>query len=53
MQVKRPGIGGEGFVLDHYDRAAIERHLKVQGDRLMSAFGANKPYAVFSDSLEV
>ncbi|HEV8146651.1 MAG TPA: glycosyl hydrolase, partial [Bryobacteraceae bacterium] len=53
MQVKRPGIGAEGYVLDHYDRGAIERHLKVQGDRLMSAFGANKPYAVFSDSLEV
>ena len=29
MTVKRPAIGAEGFVLDHYDRAAIENHLKV------------------------
>jgi hypothetical protein len=53
MQVKRPSVGAEGFVLDHYNRAAIERHLKVAGDRLMEAFGSNPPYAVFSDSLEV
>jgi len=53
QQVKRPAVNAEGFVLDHYDRAAIEHHLKTVGDRLMQAFGANPPYAVFSDSLEV
>jgi hypothetical protein len=53
QQVKRPAVNAEGFVLDHYDRAAIEHHLKVVGDRLMQAFGPNPPYAVFSDSLEV
>jgi hypothetical protein len=53
MLVKRPAIGAEGFVLDHFDRAAIENHLKTIGDRLMQAFGNNPPYAVFSDSLEV
>ena len=52
MTVKRPSIGAEGFVLDHYDRAAIESHLHAVGDKLLSAFGANPPYAVFSDSLE-
>ena len=29
--MKRPGIGGEGFVLDHYDRSAIER-ISSQGE---------------------
>jgi hypothetical protein len=53
QQVKRPSVGSEGFVLNHYDRAAIETHLKVIGDRLMTAFGSHPPYAVFSDSLEV
>ena len=52
MTVKRPSVGAEGFVLDHYDRAAIENHLHAVGDKLLSAFGDNPPYAVFSDSLE-
>lgn len=53
QQVKRPSVGAEGFVLNHLDRAAIERHLQVVGDKLMDAFGEHPPYAVFSDSLEV
>ena len=53
MQVKRPAVGGEGFVLDHLNRAATDAYLKNVGDRLMSAFGANKPHAIFCDSLEV
>ena len=53
QQVKRAAVNAEGFVLDHYDRAAIEHHLHVVGDRLMQAFGPHPPYAVFSDSLEV
>jgi hypothetical protein len=53
QQVKRPAIGAEGFVLDHYDRDAIENYLRKTGDRLMQAFGSYPPYAIFSDSLEV
>jgi len=53
QQVKRAASGAEGPVLDHYSRAAIDTHLKTIGDRLMQAVGPNKPYAVFSDSLEV
>src|SRR5206468_7021142 len=41
------------FVLDHYDRAAVEHHLAAVGDRLLGALGPNPPWAVFSDSLEV
>jgi hypothetical protein len=53
MQVKRPAVGAEGFVLDHYDRAAIEAHLAFTGEKLLQAFGTHPPTAVFSDSLEV
>ena len=53
MKVKRAAVGAEGFVLDHYSRAGIDAHLKAVGDRLAQGFGANPPYAVFSDSLEV
>ncbi len=53
MMVKRPAIGAEGFVLNHYDRAAVDRYLRDVGEPLVKAFGATPPYAVFCDSLEV
>jgi hypothetical protein len=53
MQVKRPAFGAEGFVLDHMNREATDAYLKSVGDRMMSAFGSNPPYAIFCDSLEV
>jgi hypothetical protein len=53
MQVKRPAIGAEGYVLNHLDAAATQHYLQNVGDRLMQAFPANRPYAVFCDSLEV
>lgn len=52
MMVKRPAVGAEGFVLDHYDQKATATHLHVVGDRLLEAFGDHPPYAIFSDSLE-
>jgi hypothetical protein len=52
MMVKRPAIGAEGFVLDHYSDTAVGTHLRAVGDRLMQAFDGHPPYAVFSDSLE-
>ncbi len=39
MQVKRPAVGAEGFVLDHLNRAATDSYLKTVGDRLFQAFG--------------
>src|SRR5437667_4396674 len=39
MMVKRPAVGAEGFVLDHYDQNATENHLHAVGDRLLEAFG--------------
>ncbi len=53
MQVKRPAIGAEGFVLDHLSRTATANYLNKVGDRLMQSFGSQPPYAVFCDSLEV
>lgn len=52
MMVKRAADGAQGLVLDHYDAAAIQNHLRTVGDRFLSAFGDHPPYAVFSDSLE-
>ena len=52
MQVKRPAVGGEGFVLDHMSHRAIDNHLKNVGEPLLKAFGDKPPYAIFSDSLE-
>ena len=53
MMVKRPAVGGEGFVLDHYDRGALDRYLAAVGTPLLDALSASRPYAVFCDSLEV
>src|SRR5262249_54435451 len=53
MQVKRPAVGGEGFVLDHTNRAATDMYLRPVGDRLLQAFPTNPPHAIFCDSLEV
>jgi hypothetical protein len=51
--VKRAAAGAEGFVLDHFSRAAIDQHLANVAAPLLHAFDPQPPYAVFSDSLEV
>jgi hypothetical protein len=51
--VKRAALGAEGFVLDHYDRAALDHYLATAGARFMQAFPTNLPRAIFCDSLEV
>ena len=53
MKVKRASAGAEGYVLDHYDGAAVQSYLHDVGDRLLRAFGPNPPTSVFCDSLEV
>jgi hypothetical protein len=53
QQVKRAAVGAEGFVLNHMDRAAVEKYLQNVGEPLVRAFGDKPPDSVFSDSLEV
>jgi hypothetical protein len=52
QQVKRPAAGAEGYVLDHFARAAIDEHLADVATPLLTAFGSQPPNSVFSDSLE-
>jgi alpha-L-rhamnosidase len=53
QMVKRAAYGAEGYVLDHFSRAAIDEHLRDVATPLLKAFGDQPPYSVFSDSLEV
>ena len=53
QQVKRPAVGSEGFVMNHFDRGALDRYLSHVGDRMMQGLGGSRPHAVFCDSLEV
>ncbi len=53
QMVKRAAVGAEGFVFDHYSRAALDRYLETVGEPLLKAFGPFRPYSVFCDSLEV
>lgn len=54
MQVKRPAVGSEGYVLNHLDKPSVDGYLRKTGDRLYSAFlPSNRPYSFFCDSLEV
>ena len=52
MKVKRAAYGAEGFVIDHYNPAVIDKFIKQIAEPAMKACGANPPYAVFCDSLE-
>ena len=51
--VKRPAVGAEGWVLNHYDQAAIQQHFKSVGEPMLNALAKTPPTAIFSDSLEV
>jgi hypothetical protein len=51
MKVKRASLGGEGLVLDHFNRAALDLHLKHNGDR--QAPHLKGALAVSMDSWEV
>ena len=53
MMVKRAAVGAEGYVLDHYDRAALQAHLDAVGTPLLDALRGTPPATVFCDSLEV
>jgi alpha-L-rhamnosidase len=51
--VKRAALDADGYVLDHYKRAAIELHLQEAGEKLLGACAPGSVTAIFTDSLEV
>jgi hypothetical protein len=53
MMVKRAAVGAEGYVLDHYDRAALDAHLAAVGVPQLDTLKATPPTTIFCDSLEV
>ncbi len=52
MAVKRPALGGEGLVLDHYNRPALERYLATVVAPLLEA-APGLVESIGCDSLEV
>ncbi len=53
MQVKRPAFGGEGLVIDHLSAKVVDKFIREIAEPELKACGANTPYAIFCDSLEV
>ncbi|HKW99655.1 MAG TPA: glycosyl hydrolase [Bryobacteraceae bacterium] len=53
MKVKRASLGAEGWVVDHYNRDAVERYLAAVGDKLLAGVPAGSVRSIFCDSLEV
>ncbi len=52
QKVKRAAPGGEGFVIDHFDRQSVENYLK-HFDQAFGQSGVNYPHTFFNDSYEV
>ncbi len=52
QQVKRAAPGGEGWVVDHFDRDAVKHYL-TRFDQAFAATGATWPHTFFNDSYEV
>lgn len=52
QQVKRAAPGGEGYVIDHFDRNAVANYLKRFEDAFART-GTPYPHSFFNDSYEV
>lgn len=52
QKVKRAGPGGEGLVMDHYSRQALDAYVKAFDDAF-AASGCPWPNTLFNDSFEV
>ncbi len=52
QQVKRAAPGGEGYVIDHFDRDAV-RHYLERFDKAFAQSGVPYPHTFFNDSYEV
>ena len=52
QKVKRAAPGGEGWVVDHFDREAVSHYLQ-RFDEAFAASGVPYPHTFFNDSYEV
>lgn len=52
QKVKRAAPGGEGFVIDHFDRQAVHDYLGTF-TKAFTASGTPRPHTFFNDSYEV
>ncbi|MBQ7421526.1 MAG: glycosyl hydrolase family 2 [Prevotella sp.] len=52
QRVKRAAPGGEGWVIDHFDRLAV-RHYLDRFERAFASSAAKYPHTFFNDSYEV
>lgn len=52
QQVKRAAPGGQGYVIDHFDKGAVGRYFSVF-DKAFSENQAPWPHTMFNDSYEV
>ncbi len=52
QKVKRAAPGGEGFVIDHFNRQSVEHYLAVF-DKAFEQSGVPYPHTFFNDSYEV
>ena len=52
MKVKRPAMGGDGLVIDHFDRKAVAHYLKHIEDAFERT-NTPYPHTFFNDSYEV
>ena len=52
QQVKRAAPGGEGYVIDHFDRMAVKHYLE-RFERTFAQTGTPYPHTFFNDSYEV
>ena len=52
QKVKRAAPGGEGWVIDHFDKMAVKHYLE-HFDKAFSQYGVNYPHTFFNDSYEV
>lgn len=52
QMVKRPAPGGEGYVLDHLDKTAVENYINVF-EKAFAKYGTPYPTTFFNDSYEI
>ena len=52
QKVKRAAPGGDGWVIDHFDRQSVEHYLKTF-DQAFEQSGVSYPHTFFNDSYEV